>query len=485
MSSLIGSDEIRDRQHNLMRLIDKSCYVGRKPNLVLIRGSTRSFLADTKIPSTHFKQNSDFIYLTGLTGQQSADCVLALMAGDGQPLEAILFAPFHNSNQQLWEGNDIREHSLWINSVCDDLRDISTLQELVDSEIESRQLFVSKSGLSHASASVISNLESSDKLNSNLNNYLNLKTNSTLHKVSPFLDQLRVIKSKSECDAMRRVCSIGAEALFRTMVWTQSMSQNNFISESQIAAKLEFESRMGGARKLAFPTVCGSGHRTAIIHYGANDQLCEPNDWIQIDVGCEDVDGYNSDISRTWPLNGHSANQKLRNELHDALCHVQSSLISALSGDPMMTLDLLFKLMCSLLGKVLVEFNAVDSCISSQEAAALAYRFCPHHVSHYLGIYLFIFHSYIFFKIFAFVITTDNCYSRLGLDVHDCPSISRNIPLKPGHCFTVEPGLYFHNNNAIKKEFRGIGMRVEDVVLINSEGKLEIVTKGCPHKPNL
>lgn len=385
LTSMVGSEEIRDRQHNLMRLINKSSYVGRKPNLVLVSGSTRPLIADTKIPSTHFKQSSDFVYLTGLSGPQSADCVLALMAGDSEPLEAILFAPFHNSNQQLWEGNDIREHSVWVNSVCDDLRDISLLKELIDSEVQSRQLFVSKSALINNTLN--SSLETGDRLDAQLTNYLNLNTNSTLHKVSPFLDQLRVVKSKSECDAMRRVCSIGAEALFETMVWSKSMSANNLINESQIAAKFEFESRMRGARKLAFPTVCASGQRTTIIHYGNNDQFCLPDDWIQLDVGCEDVDGYNSDISRTWPLNGQFGNHRLRNELHEALCQVQSNLIAALSDDPMMTLDLLFRLMCSLLGKVLIEFGAVDASISTQEASALAYRFCPHHVSHYLGIY--------------------------------------------------------------------------------------------------
>ena len=389
MNSLIGSEEIRERQQNLMKLIDKSSYVGRKPNLILISGSSRQLMADTKIPSTHFKQNSDFIYLTGFTGNQSSDCVLALIGGNGEPIQSILFAPFLDSHQELWEGNDIREHSLWINSICDDLRDLSKLNQLIDSQIGCRQLFVSKSGLSNGQTNgnqSANNTDSCDKLSSHLSNYLNLNTNLILHKVSPFLDQMRVIKSKSECNAMRRVCRIGSESMLKTMVWTKSMFEDNLINESQIAAKYEFESRLNGARKLAFPTVCGSGHRSTIIHYGANDQFCSANDWVLMDAGCEDVDGYNSDITRTWPINGNfNSGHRLRQQLYEALCEVQSDLISALSADPMMTLDLLFRLMCSLLAKVLIEFKVLDISVSPQEASALAYRFCPHHVSHYLG----------------------------------------------------------------------------------------------------
>ena len=264
------------------------------------------------------------------------------------------------------------------------MRDLSELKELIDSQIGCRQLFVSKSGLSNGQTNG-NNKDSCDKLSAHLSNHLNLNKNSTLHKVSPFLDQLRVTKSKSECNAMRRVCRIGSESMLKTMVWTKSISEDNLINESQIAAKYEFETRLNGAQKLAFPTVCGSGQRSTVIHYGSNNQFCSAHDWVLMDAGCEDVDGYNSDITRTWPINGNFGGHRLRQQLYEALCEVQSNLISTLSADPMMTLDLLFRLMCSLLGKVLIEFKVLDITVSPQEASTLALRFCPHHVSHYLG----------------------------------------------------------------------------------------------------
>ncbi len=390
MRPLIGSEEIRERQQNVMKLIDKCSYHRFKSSLLLISGSSRQFQADTKIPNINYKQNSDFTYLTGFTNNQSNDCVLALIGGNGEPLKSILFAPFNELSHQLWEGPDIREHSLWINSICDDLKDLSQLDDFIGSLNGSRQVFVSKSSL-NVNNSVNNNNnnnsnESFERLTGHLSKLLNLSSKSVIHPVSQFIDQLRIIKSKSECDAMRRVCRIGSQAMLNTMSWTKSMVENNLINESQIAAKFEFETRINGARKLSFPTVCGSGHRSTIIHYGCNNQFASKDDWVLTDGGCEDIDGYNSDITRTWPLNGNFANDRLRHDLYEAVCEVQKDLISALSADPLMTLDLLFRLMCNLLAKVLIDFKVLNITVSAQEAATLAYKFCPHHVSHYLGI---------------------------------------------------------------------------------------------------
>lgn len=139
MTPMIDSKEIRERQENLIKLLDKCSYHRNKANLVLITGSFRQFQADTKIPSISFKQNSDFIYLTGFTSHQSSDCVLALMGGNGEHIKSILFAPFLDMTQELWDGKDIREHSLWIHSICDDFKDLTELDEFIGSQNGSRQ----------------------------------------------------------------------------------------------------------------------------------------------------------------------------------------------------------------------------------------------------------------------------------------------------------------------------------------------------------
>lgn len=105
-----------------------------------------------------------------------------------------------------------------------------------------------------------------------------------------------------------------------------------------------------------------------------------------MDAGCEDIEGYNSDITRCWVIGSESANGKLRHELYEALCEVHQQLIAAIN-EKASSLDNLFTLMCHLLGKLLIEFNVVPKSTSTNESARFAYKYCPHHVSHYLGDY--------------------------------------------------------------------------------------------------
>lgn len=119
------------------------------------------------------------------------------------------------------------------------------------------------------------------------------------------------------------------------------------------------------------------------------------------------------------------------------------------------TLDTLFDTMCIRLGKYLQEIGLVSRNLMGVELARSAYSFCPHHVSHYLG-----------------------------MDVHDTPMISRAMQLQPGMVCTVEPGIYIAADRLdVPAEFRGIGIRIEDDVLITKDKTIEILTKSCIKDP--
>lgn len=131
-------------------------------------------------------------------------------------------------------------------------------------------------------------------------------------------------------------------------------------------------------------------------------------EFISIFSGCE-YGGYSSDITRTWPINGRfTAEQET---LYDIVFAVQQNILQALDKRPNMTLDHLYELMCGLLGKYLQEIGFIDKSFSYRDLVHAASVFCPHHVSHYLG-----------------------------MDIHDTPTIGRDRPLTPGIVFTVEPG---------------------------------------------
>lgn len=122
-----------------------------------------------------------------------------------------------------------------------------------------------------------------------------------------------------------------------------------------------------------------------------------------------------------------------------------------------LTLDSLFDTMCLRLGKYLQEIGLIQKGLVGMALAKAAYTYCPHHVSHYLG-----------------------------MDVHDTATVSRSIHLKPGMVCTVEPGVYIpHDRKDVPEEFRGIGIRIEDDVLISSDNSVEILTEKCIKDPAL
>ena len=269
------------------------------------------------------------------------------------------------------------------------------------------------------------------------------------------IQRQRLFKSRQEIEAMSKAAQISAEAINTTMKTTL---QHN--SETKLFAKLDYESRMKGAEFLAYPPVVACGDNANIIHYTRYSKNQYDNDHlVLVDCGC-DIGGYASDITRTWPLSGKfSRPQKL---IYQVVLDIQRKLLSALSNHAggKMTVDHLYKLMQEALGQHLLNIGLLpeDLANDSFRLNEAASEFCPHHVSHYLG-----------------------------MDVHDTPLISRNIPLQEGMVITVEPGIYIprsprHNSKYLTKvpeQFRGIGVRIEDDVLITSTS-CEILSKSSP-----
>jgi Xaa-Pro aminopeptidase len=137
------------------------------------------------------------------------------------------------------------------------------------------------------------------------------------------VQQLRLIKSEAEIEAMRTTCQIGAEAMTEAI-----RSTSKLLSESQVFATVDYESRMRNADFLAYPPVVAAGDHANTIHYtnNTNDNF-DRTDLILVDAGC-DYGGYSSDITRTWPLSGRfSTYQKL---VYEAVLDVQEQLISSL-----------------------------------------------------------------------------------------------------------------------------------------------------------
>ncbi|VDK44240.1 unnamed protein product [Anisakis simplex] len=138
-----------------------------------------------------------------------------------------------------------------------------------------------------------------------------------------------------------------------------------------------------------------------------------------------------------------------------ALNDVQSKLLNITMNVRPLQLNELYFAMLDILSKNLQQIGLFKNTINQQELITLTDKICPHHVSHYLG-----------------------------MDVHDTATVPRNIPLQPGVIFTVEPGIYIREDNElVHEEFRGIGLRIEDDVLV-TENSVEILTKHSARQTN-
>ncbi|KAI1315282.1 hypothetical protein EDD11_001014 [Mortierella claussenii] len=246
---------------------------------------------------------------------------------------------------------------------------------------------------------------------------------STTKNLSPLIQELRVIKSEAEIKIMRQAGEISGKAFIETMKFT-----NPKRLEHQIYAKFDFECRMRGSQMMAYVPVVAGGSNALTMHYVNNDQPLHDGDLLLMDAGGE-FNGYASDITRTWPVNGKFT--QAQKDLYEVVLHANKECIKLCTEEHGLTLnqihDVSMRLTKEGLSKLGIKplANDVDR------------RLYPHHVGHYLG-----------------------------LDVHDTGDVSRSRTLKEGMVITIEPGLYIPRDSAYPEKYQGIGIRIEDNIVI-------------------
>ncbi|XP_015601725.1 probable Xaa-Pro aminopeptidase 3 isoform X2 [Cephus cinctus] len=425
----INLEEFRSRRNKLVQRILSHMHIGNKLNrtqIIIIPSASKVYMSE-KIPYV-FRQNTDFLYFTGC---QEADCALIITISK-ENFTSTLFVQKKDEHSELWDGPRTGAEA------APSLFGVD--QALPLSEFE--KFFIS---LINENKSCVLWYDEKNPVQPELHKQLcQLGKICNVHAfVSPkaIFHEIRLIKSQAEIKLMQKSCDIASRAIVKTI----EISKPG-VDEHQLFANVDYECRMNGAEFLAYPPVVAGGKNANIIHYITNNQIVQDGDMVLMDAGCE-YHGYSSDITRTWPVNGtFSPEQRV---LYDIVLEVQKILIQRLKDMP--TLDQLFHEMCILLGRRLQQINLIPNNFSEDKLLAAAYSYCPHHVSHYLG-----------------------------MDVHDTGKIPRSVKVKPGMIITVEPGIYVNQKNKFAtSEFYGLGVRIEDDVLIRNEGPL-ILTRKCP-----
>jgi Xaa-Pro aminopeptidase len=249
------------------------------------------------------------------------------------------------------------------------------------------------------------------------------------------LGELRVIKQPHDIKLMREACEISSRAHIAAMKFTKPG-----VTERQVHGVLLHSFFMQNADREGYGTIVGSGAAATTLHYVYNDQVCKDGDLVLIDAGAE-KEYYTGDITRTFPVNGKFT--PVQKRVYQAVLDIEKKLIADVKP------GIVFKSMqertIDALTDVMIEFGLLKGAKQHLIDTLAFKKYYPHGVSHYLG-----------------------------LDVHDSGlHVVRGEPrkLEVGMSFTIEPGLYIPaDDESAPKEFRGIGIRIEDNIVVTANG---------------
>ena len=291
------------------------------------------------------------------------------------------------------------------------------------------------------------------------------------------LDEMRLIKDASEQATMRRAAQISAGAHIRAMrLSAQMLREGKEVREYHLDAELLHEFRRHGSQYPAYGSIVAGGANACVLHYRADEGLVRDGELVLIDAGCE-LDGYASDITRTFPANGKFSGPQ--RTLYDLVLASQVAAIAATKAGARFTdpHEATVKVLAQgMLDLGLLDKNKVGSLDDVIEKRAY-FQFYMHRTGHWLG-----------------------------MDVHDCgaytePSeignkterkdaltgetlISRPARiLQSGMVLTIEPGIYVRPAEGVPEAFHNIGIRIEDDAIVSENG-CELISRGVPVDPD-
>ena len=387
-----------------------------------------------------YRFDSSFYYLTGF---KEPEAVLLLIAGE-QP-KSILFCRDKDMEREIWDGFRYGPEAVKQGFGFDEAYSISQLDEIALKYLANQaQLFF--------------NLGADKVWDTRITGWLNhLRTKARdgitapakISDASQLIDEMRLYKTAFEIDLMRRSANIAAAAHKRAMLYCANNFKCPDMMEYEVEAEFLHEFYRGGAQAPAYTSIVAGGANACTLHYNANNAVLKNGDLLLIDAGCE-LDGYASDITRTFPVNGKfSGAQK---ELYELVLASQVAAITAVNTKNNWNAPHEAAL------NVLIDgFIALGLCKGSADEVLEtgSYRqFYMHRTGHWLG-----------------------------LDVHDVGEYKTKTGdwrmLEAGMTLTVEPGCYVRPAENVPEHFWNIGIRIEDDVLVTA-GACEVLTINAP-----
>ncbi|EKM0372368.1 Xaa-Pro aminopeptidase [Cronobacter turicensis] len=383
--------------------------------------ATRS--ADSEYP---YRQSSDFWYFTGFN---EPEAVLVLIKSDETHSHSVIFNRLRDKTAEIWFGRRLGQEAAPAKLGVDRALAFNEIDEQLYQLLNGLEVVYHAQGeYPYADAIVFTAL---DKLRRGARQHLSAPA--TLTDWRPWVHEMRLFKSPEELAVMRRAGEISALAHIRAM---QTCRPGMY--EYQLEGEILHEFTRHGARFPSYNTIVGGGENGCILHYTENESQLRDGDLVLIDAGCE-YKGYAGDITRTFPVNGKFT--PAQRAVYDIVLEsLETALRLFRPGTSIqdVTGDVVRVMVKGLVGLGILKGDV------EQLVAENAHRpYFMHGLSHWLG-----------------------------LDVHDVGFYGpdRSRILAPGMVITVEPGLYIAPDADVPEEYRGIGIRIEDDIVITETG---------------
>ncbi len=423
----ISKAEFARRRKNLMALMD--------PNSIAIIPSAREQIRsrDTGYP---FRQDSDFYYLSGFI---EPDAVLILLPGRRHG-QFVIFCRERDPDMEMWHGHRAGPEGVCEQYAADDAFPIGDIDDILPGLLEGRDR-------------VYYSMGRSAEFDRQIMEWVNSIRGKEASGAAPpgeftdlnhMLHEMRLYKSAAELRLMRSAADIAARAHRRAMRLCRPG-----LYEYQLEAEIQHEFANSGARFPAYPSIVGGGANACVMHYIENSDRLRDGDLVLIDAGCE-LEYYASDVTRTFPVNGRFSSEQ--RALYELVLRAQLAAIAEIK--PGNHWNQPHDASVRVFTEGLVELGLLKGRVASLIKREAYRAFYMHRVGHWLG-----------------------------LDVHDVGDYRIGNEwrlLERGMVMTVEPGLYISaDNKRVPKQWRGIGIRIEDDVVVTSDG-CDVISSVAP-----
>lgn len=405
-----------------------------KDSVLIVNGAAISYRnADT---SFSFRQDSNFWYLSGFN---EPDATIFIKNLNGK-INTYIFVQPKDKLKEIWDG--------YIAGPSGAKSDYG-----FDFAYDNNELEKKAPGILQGASKVLYEIGKTPEFDKKVNTWIRVAESKDRHshKIDPSdatetLGMARLIKSDSEITLIGKACEISANAHMEAMKFVKPG-----LNEQDLEAFYVYQFAKNGGRFVAYNPIIAGGENACILHYVDNSDPLQDGDLVLVDAGAE-YQNYASDITRTYPVNGKFSSNQLA--IYEIVLEAHKQAIESVK--PGRSVIEPQKISERVITQGLIDLKILKGSLDENIENETYKQFYMHKIGHWMG-----------------------------LDVHDAGAYMENNQFRkfePGMVTTIEPGIYISSDADVADDWKGIGIRIEDDILVTKEGNNNL-TSAVPSSP--